>query len=196
LLGSGGCTVHANLVKDFEFVVVGSPTGSPTPVTSTNISVAPPAGPSNFSLAFSSQGFSVTAGQSIAYQLSYFIDPPPPVIHEFEMEMWTETPVAPGSATIVASLCIGANFASGVCSGALASLSVFHSGTSHKLFDSVTFAGTNALGVQNLITLDAVKGGSANFTGFRNSSVPEPGGPLLVAAALAMLAWRRRLSEP
>jgi hypothetical protein len=204
-LGSGGCTIQTNpapftdfLVKDFAFALVGLPTGSPAQVAATDIAVVPLTGSPVFSLTFSSPGFSVAAGQSIAYQLSYFIDPPPPVIHEFETEMWTETPVAPGFATIVTSLCIGTNFVSGVCSGTPAGLTVFHDGASHQLINSVTFAPTNALGVSNLITLDADAGGRADFAGFRNSasSIPEPGGPLLMAAALAMLAWRRRLSEP
>jgi hypothetical protein len=200
-LGAGGCSIQTNplpftefLVKDFAFTVTGV-AGSPTPVTAAAVAVVPQLGPPLFSLEFSSAGFSVGPGQAITYELSYFIDPPPPIIHEFETEMWTETPVFPGSVTIVTSICIGAPFTPG-CAGTLATLTVFHNGISHDLFDWTAFAGTNALGVRNVITLDATAGGSADFAGFHNASVPEPRGTLLVAAVLAALALRRRMAEP
>src|SRR5437660_8909198 len=81
---TGGCTVGPLTFHDFGFFIVTS-SGGPTPVTDAGITVTPVSGPYNFGLQYSSGGFSVTAGQSIQYLLTYTVDPEPPIIHAFEV---------------------------------------------------------------------------------------------------------------
>jgi hypothetical protein len=73
---------------------------------------------------------------------------------------------------------------------------VFDNGVTSSLDSSVVFAPVITLGVQTTITLDASKGGSADFASITETVVtPEPAYALPAALCLAVIALRRRLAS-
>jgi len=192
-LGGTGCTVGPFLFKDFGFSVI-STTGSPAILSVTDINVTVVTSPNHYGLNYapspSSAGFSLTSGQSIDYLLSYTVYPPPPIIWGEELDMFTNTPVAPGKATITSSECIGAP-----CGVPTVSHSVLHhGGTDFHLTDVLPIVpNTGILGVQTHIVLDATLGGSSSFTSFTEQVViPEPGTLALCTLASALILLRNR----
>jgi hypothetical protein len=190
-LGSGGCNVGALTFMDFAFSTVSS-SGGPIAVTAADITVTPVIAGNRAGLNYASAGFSVTAGQSIQYLLAYTIDDPP-IIHGFELEMFTNSPVFPGLAQIDSVECVGAAFVGMVCGGTTTLNSVFDNGVSVSHKDVKFFAGTVIVGDRTTITLDATGGGSANFASFNGLAiVPEPGPFWLTAGSVLLLLWTRR----
>ncbi len=197
-LGSMGCMNGGSLTfKDFGFTVVAS-SGSPTLAGSgdVNVTVAPPT-TNEYGLKYGSSLFSVTSGQKVEYLLTYTIDPLPDIIHGFSLEMETNSPIAPGKASITSVECIGDAFNGVVCPNMMMTVTnmVSHNGITPMLMDVKQFGETNELGVRTTITLDASNGGTANFARFGGSAqTPEPANGMLVLAAVAGLwmASRRR----
>jgi hypothetical protein len=191
-LGSGGCSVGTLAFTDFAFSTISS-SGGAVAVTSTGITVTPVILGAKAGLNYASAGFSVTAGQSIQYLLAYTIDDPP-IIHGFELEMFTDPPVFPGIAQIDSLSCVGAAFLGTSCSGTTRLNSVFDNGASASHLDT-EFFGSPAITVGNrtTITLDATSGGSANFESFNELAiVPEPESFWLISSSLLLLLWPRR----
>jgi hypothetical protein len=195
-LGGAGCTIGDEIAfMDFAFLVLASGGGA-VALTPADILVTPVESGSNSGVIISSAGFSVTGAQSITYLLAYNIDPHP-IIRVFEDELFTETPVFPGLASVTTGLCVGAPFGGTLllptCAGTPASVTVFHNGTTSDLTDFVSFSPVADLGVRNTITL-AANGASANFTSLANTAqvIPEPATLLLLGSAFVALGSPRR----
>ncbi len=200
-MGATGCSVGPLNFRDFGFWPVSSSPGY-SPIGPTAITVTPVLSPSGPSLTFISSGFWVGSFQSVNYVLTYNIDPPPVIIRGFDEEMYTETPSAPGLASITTSLCVGGYYHPVIhvpigC-GSTLDLTVYHDGgPSPVLMASASWAPpVSLLGVWHDIMLDATTGGSADFATLTNDAlvIPEPAGWLLGGfglLALALLRWRR-----
>ena len=128
------------------------------------------------------------------YTLTYTIDPPPPVILDFFMdggsgsESLARSVIAAPTFEVVTTLCIGGFFSrDNFCTGTLLIFFI----NSDSPTGGVTFPfPTNFVDVIHDINLE--EGGA--FSGFRVTShlSPEPSTFVLLAAPLAVLAWRRR----
>jgi hypothetical protein len=191
---AGGCTVGPLTFHDFGFAMVTS-TGGPTPVTAAGIIVTPVIGLYNFGLQYSSGGFSVTAGQSIQYLLTYTVDPEPPIIHAFEVLFDVDGPTSPGSDTISSLECQDSAFSGATCPNSTISQTVFDNGVTFSHNNTFIFGSSlMTLGDRTTITLDATSGGTANFTSLTETVItPEPSLGLLVAVlGVLMIGLRRK----
>ena len=208
-VSSFSCTLDQFTFKEFVFAVTAT-SGGPTAIGASSITVTPSvtSNPSGrlLSLAFSSAGFSVSAGQSITYEIRFNVDPQPDIIIEADDILNSNTPVAPGAADIITNLCVGGQWTGIIpsCSapGVISTLNVFHHGTptGNQLTDSVTFAPVHLLGYDDYITLNggaAGGGGSSSITGITNSTLvtPEPASLGLCLTGVALLALRRLLAK-
>jgi hypothetical protein len=192
---SGGCTVGPLDFHDFAFFVQAS-SGGATPVSDSNITVTPVMGPDRFGLTYSSNGFSVTSGQSIQYLLTYTIDPPPPIIHGFDVSFDVDGPTAPGLDTTTSVECLDAAFTGTTCPTSTVTQTVFDNGITSSRDSTVALPGFfTTLGDRTTITLDASMGGTANFTSLTESAItPEPAtGVLAGTLILVLLVFQRRL---
>ena len=193
------CTLDLFTFKDFLFAVPASI--GVTPISASAINILPTVTNGSLGLTFSSQGFSVGAGQSVTYEFRYNVDPPPDIIIESDDQLNSNTPVFPGSADLVTNLCVGSQWirTPSFCDppGTTRTLHVFHNGTptGNRLFDSTTFPAVNRIGYDNFLKLDGGRNGSSSITGFENvtvtASVPEPASLGLFLAGAALLASRR-----
>ena len=189
-LGSAGCTVGSLAFTDFAFSTVSS-SGGAVAVTAAGITVTPVIVGAKAGLNYASAGFGVTAGQSIQYLLAYAIDDPP-IIHGFELEMFTDSPVFPGIAQIDSLQCVGAVFLGTSCPGTTVLNSVFDNGATVSHLDTEFFGPAITVGNRTTITLDATSGGSANFESFNGLAiVPEPGSFWLIAGSFLLLLLSR-----
>ena len=169
-------------VFNFTFSVL-SATGGATQLGASQIEVTPTFTASSYTFTFSSvptNGFSVTSGQSIEYEINFTWDP---VVVRAEDDLDPNVP--PGVATLDTSLCIGALFSPG-CGGASGSLLVTNSGSSSMTFSPVTTVDT-----QTSLTLNATSGGSASIGSFSESVFPspEPADLVLVASGFLGILW-------
>jgi hypothetical protein len=193
--GATGCVIEGFIYKNFSFQTL-SASGGAVPILASDVTVTPGFVAANLSVTFTSPGFSLQGSEFVQYLLAYTVDPLPPVIIRFEDDMYAQSPVFPGTADINTDLCIGALFGPlSPCGpgGSPASLSVFHHGTAGttKLFDEVTFPGTNLVDVRNTITL-AANGATSQINGFGNTAgIPEPGAWVLAGSGLFLLLRRR-----
>lgn len=193
-LGGTGCTIGLFTAKDFGFdnSVFG---GGYSPFAASAVTVTPLVTLVGLQFNFSAP-FSVTGTEFGTYVMSYTLDPPP-ILTGMEDDLLTNTPVAPGIATITTSLCVGAAFTppplGTTCAGTPASVSVFHAGTTFNTTATVLFAPTNLLGVRHVIDLKA-NGASASFTSFNGTAVtvPEPSTVWCGAVLLSLAAWRAK----
>jgi hypothetical protein len=190
---AGGCTVGPLTFHDFGFAVVTS-TGGALAVTAAGTTVTPVSGPANFGLQYSSGGFSVTAGQSIQYLLTYTVDPEPPIIHGFGVLFDVDGPTPPGSDTISSLECQDSAFTGTTCPTSTVLQTVFDNGVTFS-HDSILVFGSPlmTLGDRTTITLDATSGGTANFTSLTETVfTPEPSlGLLVTALGFLMIGLRR-----
>ena len=152
-------------------------------------------GPYRFGLTYSSSGFSVTSGQSIQYLLTYTIDPPPPIIHGFDMSFDVDGPTAPGMDTITSVECLNSAFTGAVCPTSTVTQTVFDNGITFSRDSYAPFPGYfTTMGDRTTITLDASTGGTANFTSLSETAVtPEPASGLLAGLTLVLLVFHRGL---
>lgn len=214
-LGATGCTSGGFTLFNFSFTAVpliASPSTSTTKVaTLSSVYITPPASLSS-ALTITSGDFDVQALDRVLYLFHYTIDPPPPILPGYDLEMFSDTPVSPGQATATASLCAGGLLAGPVCvdlgaPGFVATpyvLTVFHKGLPIDPGDVQLSAGvlfpapTNLIDVSILLDLDARAGGSSVITGvgarapFLSDEVPEPGAFALVGIGLFGLSLLRR----
>lgn len=188
-----GCSVGPFTFHDFSFSVLSS-TGGPATIGAADINVTVVTGPSKYGLNYASSGYNLTAGQSVNYLLTYTVDPPPPIIWGMELDMITNTPVAPGTATVTSVECVGAAFVGSVCGTSTVTNTVFHNGgTSFHLTDVEPIPATTTIGDRTTIVLDATSGGSSSFTSFTEAVlIPEPGTLGLSGLALGLVLLRRR----
>jgi hypothetical protein len=187
--GAGGCTISGETVDNFAFTV-GATSAGLSALTASAIMVTPSTIINGYQLFFSatgattSTGFTVSGSQFANYEIDFTWDP---VVVGAEDQMFANSPVFPGTATVTTDLCAGSIF--GVaCPPATNTLTVFNDGqpadaipTAFTAFTPVTVVGT-----QSFITLDA-NGASSAITGFTTSVfAPEPG--TFVFAAIGLLA--------
>jgi hypothetical protein len=153
---------------------------SPGGIAASAIQVAPITGP-GFGFQFNGN-FTAGQGQTITYNLSYFVDPPP-IIHGEQIDL---DPF--GSVSLQTDLCITAfPCAPGNSLGTL-------NATTGNTMASTQFPNTSTMGVQNTLTLTGGNIG-ANSQGFDNITftTPEPSTILLAASGLfGLLAFRAR----
>jgi hypothetical protein len=188
------CSIGNLTVKGFSY----SSTGD-VYIPDSAILVQPYSSPQGPHLRFSSEAFTVGAGQKAVLELGYNIDPPPVIIRGFDEEMSAETPLPPGFVTIDTWLCVGDAFP-GCATGVLQLLQLAHYGEGdqdNRLTASIMFGlspPAYVLGVRHIITLDASDGGSASFDALENQAyaIPEPGTWLLLSCGLLSLALLRR----
>ena len=146
------------------------------------ISVSPIIGANQIGFQLTSN-FTATGSQSFTYVFSYFIDPPPPIIRGQQIDL---DPL--GLVTLQTDLCAVA-FPCPVLQQ-LGTLNV-NTGSPTAM---QPLALTNALGVQNTLTLNG-GGGAASSGGFDNITflAPEPSTILLAACGLlGLFAYRFR----
>jgi hypothetical protein len=193
-LGPAGCSVGHVVFLDFGFSVLAAGGGA-VPVSASDINVTPMQIGEDYSLIFSSAGFSVSGSEFVTYFVAYTVDPHP--IITFADTLAALSPVFPGLVSITTNLCLSAPFAGAVCPGSPASVTVFDDGVNSQPSQSVAFPAVppvNVLGVRNEIVLQA-NGASADFSSLTNTVglVPEPGTWLLAGSAVVIaLSVRRR----
>jgi hypothetical protein len=181
LQGGFTCTEDNGILTLKSFVFNGAPGG----LNSDQIFVSPLDVPGEAGFMFMGN-FTVQAGQNATYVLSYFIDPPP-IIHGEQLDL---DPM--GSVMLVEDLCVTAFPCAG--GNSLGKLITDNSNPPTSLHASTALAPTNALGIQNTLTLNGGTGG-ANSQGFNNVTFinPEPSTILLAASGLlGLLAFRSR----
>lgn len=216
-----GCSIGDSgfSYKDFGFttLLVKKTDDNTKVATADSININPPASITDV-LEISSGDFDVRGGDRVVYLFQYVIDPPPPIMPGYDIEMFSETPIFPGRAEATAFVCPGITKGSvqytseGLieavqCGGPGEPftlpliLDVFHNGlpTGNKLFDSGLFNNpTNQMAVWIMLDLDASNPdengnfGSSKISGIGAGVVPEPGSFALLAAGFSALAWFRR----
>ena len=153
-------------------------------------------------LGFRSDFFSIGPGKRTLYFFQYVIDPPPPVIPGFDIEMLAFSPVAPGSARVIVDVCPDGSFSSIGCLTPqgitpIISTELFHTGgpSCDVCKGSLDFDPVSRLSVRITIDLNTLKGGTSNIDGFRTNvaaTVPEPAAWVLGGAGLVLIGLLRR----
>jgi len=156
----------------------------------------------NDTLGFRSDLFSIGPGQRALYFFQYVIDPPPPVIPGFDIEMLAFSPVAPGSARVIVDVCPDGSFSSTGCLTPqgitpIISTVLFHNGGANcdVCKGSLDFDPVSRLSVRITIDLNTLKGGTSDIDGFRTNVAvvtPEPAAWVLGGAGLALIGLLRR----
>ncbi len=192
--------------KDFSFsatnvdpntgLSTGAPVATPAQIT---VTPAPLLGQP---FRFESPLFDIGPFQYVKYVFGFTIDPAPPIIPGFEGELFTDTPVFPGNATLNFHLCRGSKwFPNSFCPGGpndIYSFNLFHSGnpSGNVLTGGVTFdTPTNVVGVIAELVLDTRQGGTSQITGIGAggaSPIPEPSTLLFFAAGAVALIVRSK----
>jgi hypothetical protein len=130
-------------------------------------------------------GFSVSTGQFVEYQINFTWDDPVVIRAEDGMD----PPVAPGFASLNTNLCLGVLFSGASCSGTPAALSVLDTGPGSTLTADTSFSPVGIVDTQSLLTLNAVSGGNSQIANFSASVfTPEPAGAALSALGLVAIS--------
>jgi hypothetical protein len=181
------CTIKVLTFESFNFKTVFA-TGRVVPVAASQITVAPVDPSSLAGLHYSSSGFSVSAAQSVQYQLKYVVRDPP-IIHGYQLKL-VDPVTPPAFITITSEECLGAAFVGITCpTSSTVTNTVSDNGITAVLNDVVFFPPVHIIGELTTITLDAHLGGSASFTSFEEDALlaPEPQSFALVAFGVALL---------
>lgn len=194
--GMTGCTAGLFTMKDFTW----DNFFGTVPVSADDVIITPVVSGSSVGITFSGiaeSTFSVAGEDKIKAMLSYYIDPPPPILDDFSLSMNANSPVAPGTATIDALVCAGARFTGGCTAngGTLVGATLEHVGAGTPPPIVVPFPmPVNQLDVRLTIELLA-NGSTSQITGGSQvaSTVPEPGAALLAGAGLLGLAGLTRI---
>ena len=173
-LGAGGCSVDSQFAfRNFDFKDASAPLG-PTHPLAGSITVTPFLTAGGPSFTFTSAGFFQPEGTLFSYLLTYEVDPHP-IIVGFTLDLLFESPVAPGSASISANLCVGDLFPA--CGGGVvdSSVAVSHYGITPVPTDSTAFGAVAVLGVQQTIVPDGGPSGGGRVGPDRRADKPDPG---------------------
>lgn len=156
----------------------------------------------NDTLGFQSDFFAIGPGKRALYFFQYVIDPPPPVIPGFDIEMLAFSPVAPGNARVTVDVCPDGSFFMGGCLTStgftpVLTTELFHNGGTvcDVCKGTLDFDPVSRLSVRVTIDLNTLQGGTSDIDGFRtNVSVvtPEPAAWVLGGAGLALIGLLRR----
>lgn len=207
-----GCSVGDWTYSNFTYQLVSFPTAGnladgTLKAEAADIMLTPPALVTQ-AFGFSSNNFQVFynenkgVGNTAIYRLGYTIDPYPPIIPGFEVDMDTFTPQGGGVATINTSLCV--HQGTPACAETKSFDVIYDSGINGQILKTnfVAFTPTNWLDVTHTITLEALmSGASSEITGLRSQvvqadgtpfpSVPEPGGFVLAGLGLSLVGFLR-----
>jgi hypothetical protein len=191
-----GCSAGSFTFKNF--VWNSAEGGNFVRVRAAEVTVDPFFNSTDVGVSFASSVFSVSGFNRIFATLDYTIDPPPPILDDFNLSLEALSPVAPGTARVSALVCAGDYFSNQCANGVTRHVQVQHLGSStgNVLFDSVTFPfPVNIVDVRTTIELDA-NGASSQITGYGTTTaaeIPEPRTAALMLAGLVLLfAGRRR----
>jgi hypothetical protein len=190
-LGATGCQNGSFNVVDFNFSVI----SSTVVILASDVNVTPNSGPNSFGLNFTSAKFNIAFPDSAKYLLTYTWDPGD--LRSLEDIMNSNTPVAPGSATITTDTCPDAAFVGATCVNPIQTITVSHDGITPNLIASTIYnPSVGTLGIRDTIFLDASTGGSSEITGFQNVAfVPEPSTLGIGLLSLGAVICRSRLNR-
>jgi hypothetical protein len=194
-----GCSIGPLMFRNFDFTVVGHPSGGAVPITASDIILTPvDMSPTLFGLTFapSSPGeLSVVFPQAIEYSLTYDVDYPPIIVGGegdlrdpstppgFSSVAETLTPIPQATALpLFPQGCGGPHYK-------LPPPITITVASNGALTDSAHFAGlVCTYSDSTTITLDASKGGTADILSFTQKTIntPEPSYALLIGLAACL----------
>jgi hypothetical protein len=217
---TGGCAWTGTdfSIYFFNFTVLNAPSNPSSSVADVNNVFVTLGSQLTDGLQVNSNAFNVVSGDYARYQFDYWIDPPPPIMPGFDLDLLTETPVGGASAKVTAFACTAINSLNtfvnsvngvpGGCqnntTGGLYTGTVFYNSQVSgppisTLSSSITFnQPVNFINVRLILELDARNGGTSQISGLGLAPqvvIPEPSSIALMASGLGgllFLARRRR----
>ncbi|MBC7926450.1 MAG: hypothetical protein H7039_12405 [Bryobacteraceae bacterium] len=173
-------------------------------VPSSQVLLTPSFSNGRIDVLISSDSFDVSGTDRIKVFLEYTIDPPPPILDDFSLELFAQTPTNGGFAIITSLICVGDLFSNGCEGGTVRSLSVQNFGAGDPRTDigarTIRFGGVSVLDTRTSIELVA-NGGRSQISGYGNTVIPgadtpEPATGLVMAPVIAgLFLFARRRSR-
>lgn len=195
-----GCTSGPFTFKNFNWFSVTGP--EYVTVASSDVFLSPSFTGNQVSVSLNSDALNISGTSRITANLEYTVDPPPPILDDFSLELEANSPVFPGLARITSLICAGDLFSNGCTAGVVRTLTVQHLGDGNPgnvLFASVDFPfAVNLIDVRTTLVLEA-NGKSSQIDGFvqstvpsSDSPVPEPATALATMMGLGLIGLVRR----